>query len=560
MIRTFRTHEIRHQNELTGKTWKFTPLDGEHANQSYRETVPSCWETYPGFENYRGRADYETTFQGCGNIRLEFKGVSHFAKVFVDDVEVASHYNAYTPFECIVKNLKEGSHRLKVEVENLFKKEYALNRPNDYMSYGGISRGVVSEEVGSVYIDYIHVTPLRKLNRGWKAHLEVFCNNISGEKQKENFKVILANNEFEFHDKILPMGKSMVIDEVLFFDNVDSWNFETPNLYEISIKMSDGQNDSDDLIDRVGFRTIKIKNNHILLNDKTVRIKGVNRHEDHPYYGCALPFSAIAYDLRIIQDLGANSIRTCHYPNDELFLDLCDELGILVWEEHHLRGSNEEMMRNPYFEPQAEQVIREMIHYHYNHPSIYIWGIMNECASETEYGRTCYEKQYTLIRSLDQSRLCSSATCKYDKDLCLDLPDVVSWNMYPYWYRDETAAHMLNHLYEWTQNEGNGAGKPFLVTEIGAGAIYGFRSPDHDKWTEEYQAYALKHQIEEVMAHKECTGLYIWQFCDNRVSKEYFGKRPRTRNNKGIVDEFRRHKLAYESVKSEFGKLSNYLE
>ena len=70
--------------------------------------------------------------------------------------------------------------------------------------------------------------------------------------------------------------------------------------------------------------------------------------------------------------MGANSIRTTHYPNDELFLDLCDEMGILVWEENHARGIEVERMQNPYFESQCEEVIREMITAHYNHPSIYI--------------------------------------------------------------------------------------------------------------------------------------------------------------------------------------------
>ena len=83
------------------------------------------------------------------------------------------------------------------------------------------------------------------------------------------------------------------------------------------------------------------------------------------------------HDLMLIKDLGANSIRTVHYPNDELFLDLCDEQGILVWEENHARGLSEENMRNPHFKQQCGDCIREMITAHYNHPSIYILSLIH---------------------------------------------------------------------------------------------------------------------------------------------------------------------------------------
>ena len=91
---------------------------------------------------------------------------------------------------------------------------------------------------------------------------------------------------------------------------------------------------------RMSYRkTVFTSLKEILLNEKKFRIKGVCRHEDHPDYGCALPYAAICHDLMLIQQMGANSIRTAHYPNDEIFLDLCDELGILVWEENHASSS-----------------------------------------------------------------------------------------------------------------------------------------------------------------------------------------------------------------------------
>ena len=120
--------------------------------------------------------------------------------------------------------------------------------------------------------------------------------------------------------------------------------------------------------------------------------------------GCAIPLQLMVQDLDLMRDMGANAVRTCHYPNDELFLDLCDERGVLVWEENHARGLDLEHMMNPNFDIQCENCIREMIENHYNHPSIVIWGILNECASETEEGRKKYAAQYAQIRRMDQSR------------------------------------------------------------------------------------------------------------------------------------------------------------
>lgn len=190
-----------------------------------------------------------------------------------------------------------------------------------------------------------------------------------------------------------------------------------------------------------------------------------------------------------------------------------------------------------------------------------IWGILNECASDTAYGRECYAKQYGILRKMDPSRPVSSASCKFFKDICLDLPDIVSYNLYPEWYvQDKTAEEWVKENYDWVQNETPGAGKPFLITEIGAGGIYGFRSQNLDPWTEEYQAQTLDHQLRAVFNTKGISGVFIWQFADVRVSREWFANRPRTMNNKGVVDEYRRRKLAYENVKAIYKSLGNYFE
>ena len=549
MIRTFQTHCIRKQEELTERLWTFTALSGDKAGESFPVHTPSAWETYPGFGLYRGEGRYETNFSAGGNVRIECKGVSHTAKVYVDGKLIAEHYNAYTPFSAVVQGLSRGEHTLAIVADNRFSDISALHVPNDYMSYGGVTRPVAVEEVADVYLERVHVTPSFD-GTHWHTSVDATVVNLA-EERPVTLRISIAGKECVLSPQYLPKGENILRAEFTFED-VQTWSPETPKLYTIKTVLKVDGKEVDDLFDRFGFREIKIEGKHILLNGKPLRIRGLCRHEDHPHFGCALPYEAMMHDVLLLKDLGANSVRTAHYPNDERFLDLCDELGILVWEENHARGLSLEQMQNPNFEPQAEQVTREMVLFHYNHPSIYIWGILNECASDSEFGKECYEKQFALIRSLDKTRPCSFTSCKFKTDLCFGLPDVVSYNIYPKWYHDTPVDAYLNDLYTWVQTKTEGKGKPFLVTEIGAGGIYGYRTPYASKWSEEYQQKALSEQLTGVLSHPDCSGVYIWQFSDIRISEEWWGGRPRTMNNKGVVDEYRRPKLCYETVKRIF--------
>lgn len=559
MLRMFATHEIRPQKELSSCRWDFATMPEEGKEPvRMKAMVPGCWENCPDTRSYRGKACYERDFEAAGNIRLEFKGVSHTAEVYVDGEKVAFHYNAYTPFSAVVKGLAPGTHSLKVCVDNSFNSSSALHVENDYQTYGGITRAVALEELKNIYATRLHVTPIKK-DGCWHAQAEVCVKNLEQQAFGGQLRLTVVSAGVTEASAVCPFetagGEETVLHADITCADAAEWSPETPVLYTIRAVVEDRTGEAvDDLIDRFGFREVQVAGKDILMNGEKLRIKGFCRHEDHPQFGCALPLAAMQQDLLLMRDMGANSVRTSHYPNDELFLDLCDETGMLVWEENHARGLSEEAMRNPNFERQCEDCIREMIGAHYNHPSIYIWGILNECASHTEYGKSCYEKQLSLIRSLDQSRPRSFASCQFKTDLCFGLVDVVSYNIYPLWYHDTPVEEYLADLYDWVQTQTEGAGKPFLITEVGAGAIYGYRTPEKVKWSEEYQAETLEKQLKAILAHAGISGVYIWQYCDCRVCGSWFYGRPRTMNNKGIVDEYRRPKLAYGVVREIYQK------
>lgn len=578
MIRLFEQHKVRRQKELEGM-WRFVREDGKE----YDLPVPGVWEQHPDLMTYRGKgAFYKKIYlPQTTNLRLEFKGVSHTADVYLDEEFVVHHYNAFTPFSGIVKSVAAGEHVIKVCVDNTFGEHSALHTPNDYYTYGGITRPVAMEELGEVYIKNVHFNPYRKGEK-WFAKVEVWVENLAEEAKEVEIVCGLAGKaevagccsvgatgvscgcdeaenykRTEFRSVVkLEVGAIGKVTWEQEYPDVRSWNVGDAKLYflETVIKDADGVV-VDDFIDRVGFREVTLQGNRILLNGKPVFLKGFNRHEDYNTYGCAIPVQAMVEDMNLMEDLGSNAVRTCHYPNDERFLDLCDERGMMVWEENHARGFGLERMMNPNFEKQCEDCIDEMIYNHFNHPAIVIWGILNECASETEEGRRMYKTQLEQIKSLDTSRPTTFATCRHFTDICLDLPDVVSFNIYTGWYQDMDMLERHNQEMDWIASTG-GAGKPVIVSEFGGGGIYGYRSRLRDKWSEERQGDIIRANLELYREDARITGTFIWQFADCRVTEEEWAySRPRSHNNKGVVDEYRRPKLAYDVVKEIFPTL-----
>ena len=155
MIRTFCQNEIREVRDLSGSGWVFSPQDGEHNGEQFPVVVPCCWESLPQFPAYRGVGRFAKHFSGSGTVRLVFQGVSHTADVYVDGVKAGTHYNAFTPFDVIVRDLPEGEHLLEVDADNRFSEASALHIPNDYMSYGGISRGVQLEYLEDAFCYFL---------------------------------------------------------------------------------------------------------------------------------------------------------------------------------------------------------------------------------------------------------------------------------------------------------------------------------------------------------------------------------------------------------------------
>lgn len=558
MERLFNTHEVRQQMCLDG-IWEFQTLTENKLPDYYTDTmtVPACWEMALPYRNYRGLAAYRTTvsLNHEGSIRLLFKGISHTARVFWDKNEIGTHYNAYTPFEFILENQVKGKHELEIIVDNRFTENSKLHVPNDYFTYGGIIRPVFVEELSEVFIQRVSFTSIYKLKE-WSANLQVVLENLSTETREVILEVTLANRKIKKSVKLKEKKREIVRVNITGLE-VTSWSLEQPNLYFLTGELYQENVAIDDSIDRVGFRRISIKKSQIYLNERPLFIRGINRHEDHGIDGAALSLAEMENDLRMIQDLGLNAVRTAHYPNDERFLDLCDEKGVLVWEEGHARIASLEAITDPLFIEQSLTVIDEMLENHQNHPSIGIWGCLNEAASDQIKAAPVYQKHLDKLKK-DKTRLVTYASDKHSTDLFLNKIDIYSFNCYPMWYGNLTIADYLKII----QNRMHTlkiAEKPIIISEFGGGAIYNFHDVMNVKWSEEYQAQLLTTLLKE-LENAQVAGYFIWQFSDTRVSQEgdynWPITRPKSRNNKGIVDEYRRPKMGYYAVKEVLNSLN----
>lgn len=547
MYRIFDEHQLRRVVSLNG-LWSM-----EAQGKTYPMLVPGVWERIPELSSYKGKADFtrQVTVDEDGDYLLRFGGVSHTAEVYWDDEPVARHYNAYTAFEALLPSVSAGEHTLRVTVDNSYETGSVLHFANDYYTYGGLNRPVEMHRLGRARIRRMQFSCLQTGEGAYTAHVEVFVQALK-DCEAMQLRVCVAGAEAAADLPAMEKDGEHACTLTLPVTGVTPWDVGQGSLYDLTaLLLSDGC-PIDDLTDRVGFRTVEVRGEDILLNGRKIFIKGFNRHEDHGQFGSALSVDAMMDDLHLLLATGANSVRTCHYPNDPRFLDLCDALGVLVWEEHHSRGLSEETMRDPRFDEICEKINEEMVTQHYNHPCIWVWGLLNECESATEFGRSVYSRQLAQLRRLDPTRPTTFASCRFFTDICMDLPDICSFNIYPRWYHEAPAAEYARQIADFMDSAG-AKGKPIIFSEFGAGAIAGFHDPfRRAKWSEERQCDILDEQLRAIMGMERVSGAYIWQFADVRVAESWAHSRPRTMNNKGVFDQFRRPKLCFSVVQERF--------
>lgn len=499
--------------------------------------VPGCFDLMEPYCGKRGYAVYRRFVQIGGNVKLSVDGLGISAEVFWDQRKVGECKYAYMPEDFYFDAGSEGKHELAIVIDNRHNDVFLPNF--DFYGYGGIYGTVFMERLPENSITRVLIS-----NEDYAAGLiRVRAEAADGYSGKASiFFDSGAGTEHRFENGTL--------DCRLNVPNFRLWNIEAPCMHELTL-----WTETDEVTESFGIREFHAEGRKILLNGKEVKFFGYNRHESHPTFGAATPVQLMASDLRLMKEQGCNFVRGSHYPSRRSLLELCDRMGILVWEETLGWDIQPPMLHAPEFLEFQRDEARKLTLASFNHPCIVIRGFLNENESRKEETRSVIRALYNEIRTIDEHCLISFASNKYQEDICTDLVDVVAMNPYPGWYDSsydnistvDRIKPVLRKLSADLPQD-----KPFLITEIGCEALYGFRDPLKTRWTEEYQAEVLAEVCDYVFSEDDCAGVSIWHFADARsyVNGPNIYGRARGFNNKGVLDEYRRPKLAWYAIKN----------
>jgi beta-glucuronidase len=521
--------------------------------------VPGDWNSQrPELLYYEGLLWYERDFvyhpRPGTHAYLHFGAADYKANVAVNGINVCAHEGGYTSFDCDASSaLKDGDNFIVVAVDNVRERDRVPTTKTDWWNYGGLTGGVSLITVPDAFIDDEGLT----LDRGPGDHISGYA-HVVGAPAGTPVTLHIASLGIDAHAKTDAQGRAAFSVDP---QHLERWTPEQPKLYDVTFETG-----SDTLRDEVGFRTIEVQGDKILLNGKPIFLRGVSMHAEAPRHWPTWPESPTGRassdaDAKLllgwVKSLNCNFVRMAHYPYPEPFLREADRMGLLAWSEIPVYWSID--WTSPAALASAQSQLHEMVRRDHNHAAIILWSMSNETPPGPE--RTQFI--HTLIdqaRSEDPSRLITSAIVtpfKKDADghehAMLDDPldqylDVLGYNEYIGWYMgkpDDAPSYI------WADP----TGKPVIMSEFGGGAKAGLHGSENDRWTEEYQAHLFTEQFKMLDKIPFLQGTTPWVLMDLRSPTRQLPDIQDGYNRKGLISDRGVKKEAYGVVKSHYAAM-----
>jgi beta-galactosidase len=440
------------QGQLGGiwEVWR-----AEEADLWQPVTLPHCFNHAdacdPDRPYYQGQGWYRTTLNVAnpfadGQTILHFQGAGQTSSLWVGSTFIGTHKGGYDEFVFDITEAISDFQRAKGAASAIPIAVLCDNGPNpervpselsDFCLYGGLYRHVNLVYLPALALDNVHILPT--LRTDGNAEISIRCRLYNPRSLSSPCKLsveILDPGGRSIHKWSGAMrpwsGTGAAVDAIIA--NPQLWSPETPALYRCSVTLS-APTGTSSMEERFGIRHLEfVEHGPFKLNGKRILLQGTHRHADHAGVAAAMSDDQVREEMRLIREMGANFIRLAHYQQDRLVLDLCDELGLMVWEEVPWCRAG---VGDPSFQQNARDMLSHMINQHFNHPAIILWGLGNEDDWPDEYPsddhaaiRAFMTELRDLAHQLDPSRFTAFRRC----DFARDIPDVYSPSIWAGWY------------------------------------------------------------------------------------------------------------------------------
>ena len=430
-------------------------------------------------------------------IVLKFDGVDSFFYVWVNGQLAGMSKGSRNPAEFDITDIAQsGLNRVTVQVLQWSDGTYLEDQDMWWLS--GIFRDVSVTAYPEIDLFDIFAKPLldKKYKNG-QLELEI---EVRNQMEKVVNDLVVEAELFDKSGRAVfrePLSakvsvkaeKSALVRMNAEIRNVMKWSAETPDLYTLLLTLKNRYGVIEYKSLRIGFRTMELKDGNFLVNGVPVMIRGVNRHEFQTDLGRAVTYDAIIEDILQMKRHNINAIRTCHYPDSEMFYEICDRYGLYVMCEADLEshGFGYEEGKNPSMWPEWERPfldrMQRMVEAFKNHASIIFWSLGNEAG----YGIN-HKKMYEWTKKRDNTRL-----VHYERDQMAETADVISTMYSAPEFIEETII----------PERCRPSGKPYLLCEY-AHAMGNGPGGLEDYWQTFY-------------AHKETQGGFVWEWCDHGI-------------------------------------------